>query len=418
MAPFNEDYYNHNFTQGLGRLKEIVDLQWNVIENNIHLIASACYPFKSVLQALCEPSFVLPAEGMPGSRYLPGAMVMDLVEIEGEKLVLKLFNIQSGYRVSLQPHSGTQANQIVYNAVLKQNDIVLCLNTRDGGHISHTVLISRKNKTYNYGLTVDGYIDYESLRRLALEHNPKLIIVGGSALPREIDFKTCKNIADECGAYLHADISHTATFIAAGVHSNAFPYCDFATFNTVKNLRGPNGGVLIYREEFLKSISSSIFPCTQGGANETNMLGKYACFLEWTKDSIENYAQEITNKSKLLGTILQNYGIRLTSGGTDCHILLLELYNYPRTGAGYEKKFESLRVLLNKNLIPNDKRSPTTTSGIRIGTTNLAILEYEDDDIAMLGHWIANVILTDFGDASLIDTLTAKYNKKFSRNTY
>jgi glycine hydroxymethyltransferase len=204
-------YFEKFSANRLNRLREITDLQWNILGSHIHLIASACYPFPSVLKALSEPSHVLPAEGMPLARYLPGSEVMDIVEIEGEKMVLERFGSPIGYRATLQPHSGTQANQIVFNAVLKEDDPVLCLRARDGGHISHTVLIGRRNPTFNFELAEDGQLDYDGLETLARKIKPKLIIVGGSALPRQINFSICAEIAKRHNSYLHADISHTVT---------------------------------------------------------------------------------------------------------------------------------------------------------------------------------------------------------------
>lgn len=405
-------YFTKFVDNRLNRLQEITNLQWNILGSHIHLIASACYPFASVLQALSEPSSVLPAEGMPGARYLPGSRVMDIVETEGEKLVLAMFGNPFSYRATLQPHSGTQANQIVFNAVLRHDDTVLCMKARDGGHISHTVLIGRRNKTINFGLNGDGLIDYERLRNMALSTRPRLIIVGGSALPRQIDFQVCGEIARESGAYLHADVSHTATFIAARAHFTPFPYCDFMTFNTVKNLRGPNAGVLIYRKQFQDIVQSSIFPTSQGGANENNMLAKFATFLEWQQRDIREYAAAIVDQARIMASVLQSEGIKLTTGGTDCHILLLELADKVKTGADFERGFEDLGVLVNKNLIPDDKRSPTMTSGIRIGATNLAILHYEPDDTALLGRWIADSIHGNSPRPDVVPHLVEKYHRQ------
>jgi glycine hydroxymethyltransferase len=389
------------------RLDELVALQRGVIGSRIHLIASACYPFDSVLRALAEPSFVLPAEGMPGDRYLPGVEVMDLVEEEGEDLTLELFGRPTGYRASLQPHSGTQANQIVYNAVLKPEDTVLCLRPRDGGHISHTVLISRRHPTVSYGLAADGTVDYDQMRALALEHRPRLIIAGGSGLPRAIDFAVCADIAREVGALLHADISHTATFVAARLHPSTFPHCDFVTFNTVKNLRGPNSGVLVYRSEFAGEVHRSIFPTTQGGANETGMLGKLACLLEWRDRDIGIYAGNIVACATTLGREIVNGNISLVTGGTDCHMLR----DLGLSGAEAEHRLESLGVLANKNLVPGDPRSPRVTSGLRLGATNLAILGYEREDLTLLGDWLT-VVLTGGGPSTaVVDGLVDKYQR-------
>jgi glycine hydroxymethyltransferase len=404
-------YFERYSPSGTGRLDEIVALQRGVIGTRIHLIASACYPFDSVLRALAEPSFVLPAEGMPGARYLPGAAVMDLVEDTGEDLVLDLFGRPPGYRASLQPHSGTQANQIVYNAVLRPDDIVLCLRPRDGGHISHTVLISRRNPTVNYGLTPDGLVDYDEMRAMAIAHRPRLIIAGGSSLPRAIDFAICGNIAHEVGALLHADVSHTATFVAAQLHPSTFPYCDFVTFNSVKNLRGPNAGILIYRSEFEGDVHASIFPTTQGGANETGMLGKLACLLEWQERDIATYAGEIVSSARTLGCELAKCNIHLVTGGTDCHMLLLDLRDLDRSGAEIERKLESLGVLANRNLVPGDPRSPRETSGLRIGAANLAILRYESEDLELLANWIARTLIDGASSTEIVEHLVDKYQR-------
>lgn len=409
MANSRISYFDRFSPNGAGRLDELIRLQRGVIARRIHLVASASYPFDSVLRALAEPSFVLPAEGMPGARYLPGAAAMDRVEEAGEDLALEMFSRPPGYRATLQPHSGTQANQIVYNAVLEPDDVVLCLRPRNGGHISHTVLISRRNESVSYGLTADGRVDYDQMRTLALRHRPRLIIVGGSALPRAVDFSTCAEIAREAGALLHADISHTATFVAAGLHSNAFPHCDFVTFNTVKNLRGPNAGVLIYRAQFADTIHASIFPITQGGANESGMLGKFVCLLEWQDRDLKAYARSIVSSATTLAVELAMANVSLVTGGTDCHMLLLDLRGNDLSGAEIEHRLESLGVLANRNLVPDDRRSPMETSGLRLGATNLAILGYEVRDLRLLAHWIADVISGARVSTETVEFLLEKY---------
>lgn len=404
-----QKYHDYFGSQSLGRLDEIIAMQRGVISNHLHLVASACYPFPSVLKAQAEPSTLLPVEGIVGERYLPGAAVMDIVEAEGEQLLLNMFSDSTGYRVSLQPHSGTQANQIVYNAVLTSKDEVLCLKPSDGGHISHTVLLSRRNKTYNFGLREDGYIDYELLEMVAQERRPKLIIVGGSSLPRMIDFARCSEIARKVNAFLHADISHTCPFIIGGLHTNIFPYCDFATFNMMKNLRGPNSGVVIYREDFHKKISRSIFPDTQGGANEPCLLAKYATILEWQHRDIAEYAHQIVLRSQLLAETFKKRGVKLVTDGSDCHILLLDLACRQETGAELEKRFEDRCVLLNKNQIPGDLRGPSTASGLRIGTTNLAILGIDKTDTERLGNWICDTIENKANKTDIVRELLHKY---------
>ncbi|WP_299962376.1 aminotransferase class V-fold PLP-dependent enzyme [uncultured Roseobacter sp.] len=405
--PANYLYRVGNNSQS--RLDEIIALQRGMVRNHVHLVASASYPFPSVLRAMAEPSLMLPTEGLPGSRYLPGAEVMDIVETEGEHLALQLFGRTSGYRASLQPHSCTQANQIVFNTILSEEDCVLSLKAKDGGHISHSVLLSNRNRVHHFGLTEDGRIDYDQMEQLAIQHQPKLIIVGGSALPRETDFERCGQIARQCGARLHGDLSHVATFIAGKLHKDAFPHVDFASFNTMKNLRGPNAGVLIYREDVHDKVARATFPTTQGGANEANMLAKFAALLEWSTHDISAYAQSITRVSQTLAATLQSEGIELISGGTDSHLILLDLSKFEEPGSYYERCFEDLGVLLNKNLIPGDQRPPSKTSGLRIGATNLAILGYDDTDIKRLGGWLASLIRSGKNDQSLIQELVQKY---------
>lgn len=404
-------YFDRYSAQPTGRLDELIALQRGVIANRIHLIASGCYPFDSVLRALAEPVFVLPAEGMPGARYLPGAGVIDLVEDDGEQLALELFDHPLGYRATLQPHSGTQANQIVFNAVLEPEDTVLCLRPRDGGHISHTIAIARRHPTVNYDLADDGTIDYAHMRAMAIKHRPRLIIIGGSALPRAVDFAAAAAIAADVGALLHGDISHTAPFVAANLHPSAFPYCDFITFNSVKNLRGPNAGILIYRSEFEAEVHASVFPTTQGGANETGMLGKLACLLEWKTRDITSYATSIVTCAKTMGDRLIERKIGLVTDGTDSHILLLDLRDLELSGADGERRLEALGVLANRNLVPGDRRSPKDTSGLRIGTTNLAILGYEKNDLLLLADWIVEALTEGNVSAETVQFLVAKYQK-------
>ena len=409
MPSERSSYFERYAVWPTNRLNEIVALQRGMIGRRLHLVASSSYPFDSVLRALAEPSFVLGIEGMPRDRYLPGAAVMDIVEEEGEELVLRLFDDPTGYRATLQPHSATQANQIVYNTVLRPDDTVLSLRPRDGGHISHTVLLSRRNEPIYYGLTPEGLIDYEEMAALAVSHRPRLIIVGGSSIPRAIDFARCGEIARDVGAVLHADVSHTATFIAAGLHSAAFPHCDFATFNTMKNLRGPNGGVLVYRSELASSVHRSIFPTTQGGANESGMMAKYACFLEWQQRGIQPYARSIVRTAKVLGRRLVSNGIPLVTGGTDCHLMLVDLRSMDLTGADAEHMFESLGVLANRNQVPGDDRSPQLTSGLRVGVANLTILGYEDGDLETLADWMWSTLSGAPPSDTTIEHLIAKY---------
>jgi glycine hydroxymethyltransferase len=273
------------------------------------------------------------------------------------------------------------------------------------------VLISRRHPTVNYGLTSDGTVDYDQMRALAIEHRPRLIIVGGSALPRAIDFRLCADIAGEIGALLHADVSHTAPFIAAKIHPSTFPHCDFVTFTSGKNLRGPNAGVLIYRSEFEADVQASVFPTTQGCANESGVFGKFACFLEWHERDIAIYAANIVACARTLGQELAERNISLVTGGTDCHMMLLDLRGLALSGAEVEHRLESLGVLANRNLVPGDPRSPRDTSGLRIGATNLAILGYEPEDLGLLADWLSQVITGGAPSTATINNLINKYQR-------
>ena len=388
-------------------------MQWNTLSSHIHLIASACYPFPEVMQALSEPMCVFPIEGLPGERYFPGTRTMDSIEELSECLLRSLFSIDIAYRATIQPHSGTQANQIVYNAVLGSDDTVLSLRPHDGGHISHKVLVGRRNKAHFYGLTSESLIAYDELRHLALHLRPRLVIAGGSSYPREIDFAKIGAICSEAGALLHADISHTATFVAAGIHRSVFPHADFVTFNMVKNLRGPNGGILIYRDKHHKSVKRAIFPGTQGGPNENTMFGKLVALDQLTKFDIHAYARRMVELSNLIARALHQRNIRVVTGGSDSHLLLIDLRGLEISGAELERRCEEHRVLLNRNLVPNDSLQPWVTSGVRIGTSCLAILNYSDSDVLRLTHWVADRIQHKNNEfASILPKeLTSFYNR-------
>jgi len=226
-----------------------------------------------------------------------------------------------------------------------------------------------------------------------------------------IDFAAAADIAAEVGALLHADISHTASFVAANLHSSTFPHCDFVTFNSVKNLRGPNAGILVYKSEFETEIHKSVFPTTQGGANESGMLGKLACLLEWHERDIKPYAESIVSCARIMGDHLSTRKIDLVTGGTDCHILLLDLRDLELSGADAERRLDRLGVLANRNLVPGDGRSPKDTSGLRIGTTNLAILGYEPNDLRLLADWIVEVLTDNGTSAEAIEYLVDKYQR-------
>jgi glycine hydroxymethyltransferase len=395
------------------RLARILEAHRAAIVRSVHLIASASYPFPAAMAVLAEPACVLPVEGWPHQRYLPGASAFDEVEDYAEELILGLFDCASAkYGTSIQPHSGTQANQVVFNAVLRPGDKALSLATSDGGHVSHHVLVGRRDTALHYRVNASGLLDYDEIEHIATIEAPRLIIAGGSSYPRSIDFARLSAIASRCGAYLHADVSHTATLIAAGLHPAVTPHADFVTFNTVKNMRGPNGGVLVFKERHRKAVREALFPTTQGGANENTMLGKLVALELLSGTDLVSYAARLVSLARLIARVLTDRGLTIVTGGTDSHLVIVDLRATDRTGASVEVECMKSGVLLNRNLIPGDPRPPMETSGVRIGTACIAILGYSDGDATALANWIADRILgerTDEDPAVLVDYLVHRY---------
>ena len=403
-------YFDRYSASGSNRLDELVALQRGVIGNRIHLVASACYPFDSVLRVLAEPSFVLPAEGMPGARYLPGAGVMDLVENAGEDLTLKLFGRPAGYRASLQPHSGTQANQIVYNAVLGPDDTVLCLRPKDGGHISHTVLLSRRHTTVNYGLTADGTVDYHQMRQLALEHQPRLIIAGGSALTRAIDFGLCADIAGEAGALLHADVSHTATFVAAELHPSTFPHCDFVTFNSVKNLRGPNSGVLVYRSQFESEVAAVDLPDDAGRRQRDRHAGKARLPARMARAVTSAPTPPTSSRARgrwARSSSSAAYAWSAVEPTATCCCSIYGTLGCPgrRPSGGWRRSACWPTAISCREIRAHRGIRPACGSARR----NLAILGYTPEDLARLADWLTQVLTGEAPSAETVEQLVDKY---------
>jgi glycine hydroxymethyltransferase len=395
------------------RIRSIIDMHWGIIRHWIHLIASASYPFPAVMKALSEPMCVFPIEGLPGERYFPGTAVMDEVENQAEELLRAMFAPGLEYRATIQPHSATQANQIVFNAVLGRGDVVLSLKPSDGGHVSHRVLNGGEERVKFYPLTPGGTIDYAALDGLARRVRPKLIIAGGSSYPREIDFAALGAIARGSGALLHADISHTATFVAAGIHAAVAPHADFISFNMVKNMRGPNGGALIYRSEHRRDVARGLFPKTQGGANENMMFAKLVTLEELRRIDLQEYARRLVAVARLMAATLEARGVPIVTGGTDSHVVLVDLRSSEMTGADAERACERYRVLANRNLVPNDIRRPDVASGVRLGSACVTILGYSDADIIRLAHWLADRFTGAQANdpEALVSELTSRYNE-------
>ena len=301
----------------LTRFNAIIDTYNNTQNSYINLIACVSYVFSEVLSAIQYPLSTLPTEGVINSRYFPLSSYMDDIENIAEELTLKLFNIESGFRVNIQPHSGTQANHIIYNSILSKNDKVLSLKPSDGGHISHSKIFNGNTEVIYYSLTKDNTIDYENIRLIVEQHNPKLIIAGGSSYPREINYKKIAEIASEYDTYVLADISHTALFLSGGIHENIFPYIDFATFTMEKNLRGPHGGIIIYKECFHQKICQSIFPYSQGSPIQNIMFGKAVALQLLSDIDIKSYALDVVSNARCIADVLMNNGIEVVTAGTD-----------------------------------------------------------------------------------------------------
>jgi glycine hydroxymethyltransferase len=393
------------------RVNKILD-SYNAIQNGyINLEACCSYPFESVMEAQKYPLFTLPTEGVAGSRYFPTFDSIEDIDCYAEELTRHLFKIDESYRVSTQPHSGTQANQIVYNSILSTGDIVLSLSTKDGGHISHNKISNKSNVVINYHLTAKLEIDYCEIERLALVHHPKLIIVGTSSYPNKIDFKCIAEIAHRNGAYLMADICHSVLYIMAKTFPNVFPYADFVTFTMDKTLRGPQGGIVIYRDKFHENISYSIFPKCQGGPLQTIQFAKMVALVELSSINIQAYAQTVQKNARIICNSLIKHNIPVITGNTDTHIILIDVTVFGITGKIAEQKLFKYNILANRNLIPNDHMSPEITSGIRFGSACISILNYSEEDVFLLTDTLSDIIMERRVNCSTIDYLIDKYHK-------
>lgn len=396
------------------RVNYIIDSYHNIQNNYINLEACCSYPFQTVLQAQEYPMFTLPTEGMVNSRYFPTFESMDEIDIYTEELLLNLLGINNeNYKVCNQPHSGTQANQIVYNAILNSGDIVLSLDPKSGGHISHNKF-ARDVKVINYGLTAENLINYEQINMLANLYHPKLIIIGASSYPNDINYKRIAEIAHSNGSYMLVDACHTILYIMAKAYSNPFPEADFVTFSLEKVLRGPQGGILIYKNQFSKNIEYSVFPLTQGGPLQSIQFAKLLCFIELSHINIREYALAVQHNTALIANKLRERNINILSQDYKTHILLIDVTPFDITGVEAEQLFYNHHLLVNKNQIPHDKCSPQITSGIRMGTTCITNLSYSNSDTELLAECIASLLLHKKVDTSILMSLIDKYHHDIS----
>ncbi len=362
-------------------------------ENNIELIASENFVSEAVMNAMGSHLTNKYAEGYPGKRYYGGCEFVDVAETLAIERAKKLFGAEFA---NVQPHSGAQANTAVYFAMLEPGDTILGMNLAHGGHLTHGSPVNISGKYFNivpYGVRQDTeMIDYDALRELAMQHKPKMIVAGASAYPRKLDFKRFREIADEVGALLMVDMAHIAGLVAAGEHESPVPYADFVTTTTHKTLRGPRGGLILCKEQYGPAINKAVFPGTQGGPLMHVIAAKAVCFQEAFSDTFKIYQHQIVLNAKALAESLSANGIRLVSGGTDNHLMLLDLTAQDITGKELEAMLGLAGITVNKNAIPFDTRSPFITSGVRIGTPAVTSRGMDEADMKQIGEWIADVV--------------------------
>ena len=358
-------------------------------QNKIELIASENFVSEAVMEANGTPLTNKYAEGYPGKRYYGGCEYVDVVETLAIERAKKIFGAD---HANVQAHSGAQANMAVFFAMLEPGDTVLSMSLAHGGHLSHGSPVNMSGKYFNivpYGVDeVNNVIDYDKVRELAREHKPKLILAGASAYPRVIDFEKFAAIAKEVGAYFMVDMAHIAGLVAAGLHPNPVPYADFVTTTTHKTLRGPRGGMILCKEEYAKAIDKAIFPGTQGGPLMHTIAAKAVCFGEALTDEFKSYQQQIVKNAKALSKELINQGFKLVSGGTDNHLMLVDLTDMGVTGKEAEKMLDDVCITVNKNAIPFDTQSPFVTSGIRIGTPAATSRGFVEEDMVEIAKLI------------------------------
>lgn len=378
------------------QIAEVIEQEIDRQNRNIELIASENCVTPAVMAAMGTPLTNKYAEGYPGKRYYGGCEIVDIAENLAIERAKELFGAE---HANVQPHSGAQANMAVFFAALKPGDSVLSMNLSHGGHLSHGSPVNISGKYFNiipYGVSEETeMIDYDEVRRLALEHRPKLILAGASAYSRTIDFAKFAEIAKEVDAYFMVDMAHIAGLVAAGLHPSPVPYADFVTTTTHKTLRGPRGGLILCKEEYAQMINKAVFPGIQGGPLMHVIAAKAVCLKEALSDEFKTYQKQVAANAKTLAKTLMEEGFKLVSGGTDNHLMLVNLTNMDITGKDAEKMLDEVRITVNKNTIPFETRSPFVTSGIRIGTPASTTRGMKEDDMKLIGKLIYKV-LTDF----------------------
>lgn len=383
--------------------------------SHIELIASENWVSKAVMAAMGSPLTNKYAEGYPGKRYYGGCECVDVVEDLARNRAMELFGCTYA---NVQPHSGAQANMAVFFALLKPGDTVLGMNLAHGGHLTHGSPANLSGSYFNavpYGVNDEGFIDYDKVREIALECRPKLIVAGASAYARTIDFKRFREIADEVGAYLMVDMAHIAGLVAAGQHPSPIPYAHVTTTTTHKTLRGPRGGLILSSAEFAKeaNFNKAIFPGIQGGPLMHVIAAKAVCFKEALQPEYKEYQAQVVKNAKALSAALMNRGIKIVSGGTDNHLMLVDLTSVGRTGKEVEHLLDSVNITCNKNTIPNDPQSAFVTSGVRLGTPAVTSRGMKEDDMEVIADAISMMVKDEENCVerakALVKSLTDKY---------
>ena len=382
-------------------------------DHNIELIASENIVSKAVMAAMGSPLTNKYAEGYPGKRYYGGCEYVDVVEDLARERAKKLFGCEY---VNVQPHSGAQANMAVFFAILQPGDTFMGMNLAHGGHLTHGSPVNMSGKYFNvvpYGVNDEGFIDYDEVLRIAKECKPKMIVAGASAYARAIDFKRFCEIADEVGAVLMVDMAHIAGLVAAGLHQSPIPYAHVTTTTTHKTLRGPRGGMILSSNEVNEkyNFNKAVFPGIQGGPLMHVIAGKAVCLKEALTDEYKEYQKQVVKNAACLAQALTERGFKIVSGGTDNHLMLVDLQNLDLTGKEVEKLLDSVHITANKNTVPNDPKSPFVTSGIRLGTPAITTRGAKEDDMIVIADAIKAAVIDKDNDKAmaLVKSITDKY---------
>lgn len=393
---------------------EACDKELDRQRHNIELIASENIVSEAVLLAAGSVLTNKYAEGYPGKRYYGGCYAVDVVEDIARERAKKLFGAE---HANVQPHSGASANLSVFFALLQPGDTVMGMNLAHGGHLSHGSPVNISGKYFKivpYGVdSATQTINYDEMRRIALESQPKLIVVGASAYSRTIDFAKCREIADEVGAYLMVDMAHIAGLVAAGQHPSPVPYADVVTTTTHKTLRGPRGGLILCKAELAQKIDKAIFPGTQGGPLMHIIAAKAVAFGEAMSESFKEYQAQIVKNAKVLSEELVKLGFDIVSGGTDNHLMLIDLRKFNVTGKEMEHRLDDVHITANKNAIPDDPQSPFVTSGIRVGTPAVTTRGFKENEMKMIAKWIYDIASDYEGNKDRVNAEVAELCAKF-----